>query len=246
MPPPTTILSPHLDDAVLSCWHLLSGPGPVTVINVFTGSPGANGVVPYWDRMTGATDSRVRMRERLAEDEAAMALAGRKAHNLGLLDEQYRSEPLPIELVTESLAQAVSGASAIYAPAAIDPAIQDHVLVRDAALRIAREQEIAISLYADLPHALRFGWPAFVVGQPQRIDPAPFWDRALADAGAAAVRAAPQVHRLSGEQAQKKLEALCAYGSQLAGLEVMFQGVPEADRLGFEVSWSLTEPVPAG
>jgi len=35
---PIAILSPHFDDAVLSCWQLLSGSGDVVVINVFAGS----------------------------------------------------------------------------------------------------------------------------------------------------------------------------------------------------------------
>ena len=33
------VLSPHLDDAVLSCWHVLGREGDVRVVNVFTGSP---------------------------------------------------------------------------------------------------------------------------------------------------------------------------------------------------------------
>src|SRR5205807_6153895 len=84
------ILSPHLDDAVLSCWHLLTRGGDVTVINVFTGAP-ADSVVPaWWDELTGATDSAQRIRERIAEDRAALSLARRTSTNLGFLDEQYR------------------------------------------------------------------------------------------------------------------------------------------------------------
>lgn len=36
---PIVIVSPHPDDAVLSCWHLLDDPGQVSVINVFAGVP---------------------------------------------------------------------------------------------------------------------------------------------------------------------------------------------------------------
>ncbi|MDQ3572729.1 MAG: PIG-L family deacetylase [Actinomycetota bacterium] len=240
MAPRTIILSPHLDDAVLSCWHLLSGKGQVGVVNVFTGLPSANGVVPYWDLMTGATDSRARVLDRLAEDKAALATVGRKARNLDLLDEQYRAAGQPVEPFVEQVAATVAGADAIYAPAAIDPAIVDHVLVRDAALDVGQDRGISVSLYADLPHALRFGWPAFVVGKEKRVDPAPFWERSLRDAGAAAARATPEVHRLSRAQEQSKLKALFAYRSQLAGLDVMFGGITRADNLSYEVTWSLT------
>ncbi len=40
-PAETIILSPHFDDAVLSCWHLLAGAGAVLVVNVFAGEPPA-------------------------------------------------------------------------------------------------------------------------------------------------------------------------------------------------------------
>ena len=76
---PAVILSPHLDDAVLSCWHLLSGPGDVSVINVFAGSPPPGSGASWWDRLSGATDSAARMAERLAEDREAFAIAGRTA-----------------------------------------------------------------------------------------------------------------------------------------------------------------------
>ncbi len=37
----TVILSPHFDDAVLSCWHVLASAGEVLVVNVFAGEPPA-------------------------------------------------------------------------------------------------------------------------------------------------------------------------------------------------------------
>jgi len=54
---PVAILSPHHDDAVLSCWHVLSGPGEVLVINVFAGIPGPQGGDRAWDRGAGVSDS---------------------------------------------------------------------------------------------------------------------------------------------------------------------------------------------
>ena len=44
---------------------------------------------------TGATDSAARAREREREDDAALAIAGRSAINLDLLEAQYRREPAP-------------------------------------------------------------------------------------------------------------------------------------------------------
>ena len=72
MPTPT-ILSPHLDDAVLSLWHVLTHPGEVAVVNVFGGSPDGHAGDAWWDRLTGGEDSVVRVGERHAEDQAAPA-----------------------------------------------------------------------------------------------------------------------------------------------------------------------------
>src|SRR3954468_8291817 len=43
------IFSPHLDDAALSCWSVLSQPRPVTVLNFFSGAP-TSGELGWWDR----------------------------------------------------------------------------------------------------------------------------------------------------------------------------------------------------
>jgi hypothetical protein len=83
----SVVLSPHPDDAVPSCWHLLAG-GDTTVVTVFAGVP-EPGTCGWWDRLTGASDPAARVRERLAEDTRAPALAGASSVRLDLLDEQY-------------------------------------------------------------------------------------------------------------------------------------------------------------
>ena len=67
------MLSPHLDDAVLSAWSVLTEARDVVVVNVFAGVPEAR-PVPRWDRLAGADDCRSHMKARLAEDRAALAL----------------------------------------------------------------------------------------------------------------------------------------------------------------------------
>ena len=99
----TAVLSPHPDDAVLSCWHVLAHPGDVIVVNVFTGV--RDGLeasrLAWWDRLTGASSASDRMRDRLAEDAEALALAGRVAVNLGFVPGQYRSSDQSAEGVAE-------------------------------------------------------------------------------------------------------------------------------------------------
>ena len=247
------ILSPHLDDAVLSCWHVLTQPGEVVVINVFAGAPKRRDGVAWWDRYTGATDSSARVRERVVEDRVALSLAGRAAVNLDLLDEQYRDRQQPLPEVMEKLERLVSPGGRIYAPAAFANH-PDHALVRTAALRL-RGEGFAVSLYADLPHATLHGWPAWVIGKHR---PAPndlaaaTWEHSLAATGIPPEAMVPTVHELDRSAHARKLEAVRAYRTQFEGLaELAGRRLADRELLGYEVVWALpsvatASPVPAG
>jgi hypothetical protein len=237
---PTVILSPHLDDAVLSCWHVLTEPGEVIVINVFAGVPDGLGEPAWWDRYTGATDSAERVRERVEEDRRALALAGRAGANLSLLDQQYREAELPLAQLTAQIEQLLTPSAHIYAPAAFANHA-DHALVRAAALKL-RTNGFAVSLYADLPHAMVYGWPAWVARRASgsRDLAAAMWERSLAATGLAPREMTPLVYALDPAAQAGKLEAVRTYRTQLQGL-VELAGRPLADRetLGYEVDWAL-------
>jgi LmbE family N-acetylglucosaminyl deacetylase len=82
------IVSPHLDDAVLSCWALLARAPPVDVLTVFAGAPVAP-VRKAWDIATGFNDSAESIRARLSEDAEAFAGTGHTRSHMALLDSQY-------------------------------------------------------------------------------------------------------------------------------------------------------------
>jgi LmbE family N-acetylglucosaminyl deacetylase len=241
---PVIVLSPHLDDAVLSAWSVLTGPSDVLVVNVFAGVP-ENGSPPRWDRVLRATDSRELVRARIAEDREALALAGRTAVNLHLLDAQYRDgdgEPDPAELEA-ALAGRVPRAAALLAPAAIR-AHRDHELVRDAALRLGERHGVPVALYADLPYAAYFGWPAWVTGaEPdERLDPEVDWEIALGGAPVERERLVPSVTRLDEQAIQGKLRAVRMYRTQFAALNHGPIGVfDHPSVLPFEVSWAVEQ-----
>jgi LmbE family N-acetylglucosaminyl deacetylase len=210
------ILSPHLDDAVLSCWHVLTLPGEVEVITVFAGVPTGLRAPAWWDQYTAAADSGERVRERIEEDRRALALAGRMAVNLGFLDEQYRDDEQRVGPLIEQIEPLLPTGARIYAPAAFANHA-DHVLVRGVALRL-RDGGFPVSLYADLPHATVHGWPAWVKGERRlgsRDLAAAFWDHGLAGTGSSA----PAVYALDGEAHERKLAAVRMYRTQLDGLE---------------------------
>jgi LmbE family N-acetylglucosaminyl deacetylase len=221
------ILSPHLDDAMLSCWHLLTGPDEVSVINVFAGVPEA-GFAAWWDRLTGATDSAGRMRERRAEDDEAFERVAASSEQLDLLDEQYRRNGLPIAL-TEALAGPARDADVVYAPANLFP-IEDHGLVLSAALALRDD----VRLYADFPHAALFGLPEWVTGEHNTLDVGAAWESRLAETGLDPGSLRPQVHALDEDEFTDKLAALRCYRTQLPAIE---REAP-LERLRSEVTWT--------
>lgn len=230
------VLSPHLDDAVLSAWSALCGPGEVQVVNVCTGLP-ANGLLSPWDRLTGATDSRSRMFDRFREDEVALARARRKATSLDFPESQYRHGPLDNDALRTALEGAVAGAAQVWAPAGIG-GHDDHVQIRNAALELARDGGLQVTLYADLPYAVRYGWPGWVSAE----DDGPYlvveawWQRFLpADLDLSAAK-----HSLSAAAARRKLRALSAYRTQLPGLNGGPLGLLKRPCIiRYEVSWSV-------
>ncbi len=224
------ILSPHFDDAVLSCWHVLRGPAAVTVVNVFAGAPPAGSPPGWWDRLTGVPDPGARVAERAAEDLAALALAGRAALNLDLLEAQHRRAPLRPEALAGRLAAALAGFDGIHAPAALG-SHPDHALVRDAAL-LLRSTSMRTHLYADLPHAIAAGWPTWVApGGGRTVDER--WAQALAGIGPLRAR----VHALALAEQRRKLAAIRTYRTQVDELDRMLG--PIGRSAGYEVSWEL-------
>jgi hypothetical protein len=228
MDSPRVVVSPHLDDAVLSCWHVLEA-GDATVITVFAGvpEPGTRG---WWDRLTGSDDSAARVRERLREDDAALALAGSTSTRLDLLDEQYRSNGA-VPAVAEALADHVRTADEVYAPLGLFLS-PDHNLVREAALELRADTV----LYADHPHAAIWGLPGWVTGDGDApgLDVDAAWRYRMAEGGLDPDALRATVHPLDRDDFARKLAAVGAYKTQLAALECE----APLDQLRWEVTWT--------
>jgi len=235
------ILSPHFDDAVLSCWHVLASAGEVLVVNVFGGEPAA-GTLGWWDRLAGATDSTAAVRTRIEEDRQALALAGRAAVNLPFLDSQYRQPDQASGEIVEALRGVVVAGARLYAPASLGDHHRDHSAVRAAALALYAEGA-ELELYADLPHATVLGWPPWVLdgGSSKDADRAgERWASQLEATGIPVERMMAAAHRLPDEDHARKLEAVLAYDSQIAPLQRVFGSLLEDPQLlGFEVDWRL-------
>ncbi len=124
---PPLLLSPHLDDAVIDCWSVLTREGDLNVVNFFAGVP-PGGRTTRWDRIVGAGDSAELMRSRIEEDRAALAMAGREPRNLGFVEYQQREdrrEP-PLQAIDAELVAEIPAASKVYAPAVLGTVHPDH------------------------------------------------------------------------------------------------------------------------
>ena len=221
------VLSPHLDDAVLSAWCDL--PGAV-VANLCTAVP-PSGVVGDFDRAKGAIDGAAFMAARREEDSVALALADVGSRiELGFLDAQYRDRPLD----PDAIRAALPPAERILAPAGLG-GHPDHVAAREAALATGA----MVTLFADLAFAARVGWPSWVTGEEPRRHwrPEARWELFLA---AVPGRLTPRAIALDAEQLAAKERALRTYATQF---EVLNGGpvnrLLNPAVLGFEVRWDV-------
>jgi LmbE family N-acetylglucosaminyl deacetylase len=241
---PTVVLSPHPDDAVLSAWTVLTGPGEVRVLTVCSGLPPA-GTLGAFDPLFGVTDSAAFMALRAAEDAEALARAGRRATGLGFLDHQYRSEPPAVGELVAAVEGAVGSAARVLAPAAIGDH-PDHQLVRRAALELAVGSAVPLTLYADLPYAARLGWPAWVSGEPARpyLEPDVLWRPALASLPTSGPP--PRPVALDPGQVAAKETAIRTYRTQFEALNAGPVGLLTASGiLGFELYWDVASAGPS-
>jgi LmbE family N-acetylglucosaminyl deacetylase len=223
VPDPTLdllVISPHLDDAVLSCGGRLAattaGGGTARVVTVFAGDEPAAPVHPLaarlreiWQLPEGAV-----VAARRAEDEAACALVGAGTEHWEFAEALYRSsadgaalyptipalygEPAPDDddLRRELAARiaALPPARRILAPLAVGGHV-DHRLVRGAAEAAGRDP----AFYEEFPYS---EWKWFAV------------DRALGRRR----DWAPEAIALDAGLLERKREAILAYRSQIPAL----------------------------
>ncbi|MFD5945442.1 PIG-L deacetylase family protein [Streptomyces collinus] len=116
---PLVVLSPHLDDAVLSCGALMTHAANRTSVRVATFFTEA-GVPPYtlsgrhYLRLAGRPDAEYLYRERRAEDEEVLRRLGVDWVHLGLTDGLFRRKPVVSGRHRQWLRRALPEPSHIY------------------------------------------------------------------------------------------------------------------------------------
>lgn len=173
-------LSPHLDDAALSCAgqiaQQVAAGEEVLVVTVFAGDPDLERLSPFARILHQAwEDPPAPIAARRAEDAAAMRWLGASYAHLGFLDAIYRGDPTappygdlytlfgPPSPLDEPLVERLVaflepllcglGPTTLYAPLAVGRHV-DHQLVNAAALRLSSlEGAPWLCFFEDFPYA---------------------------------------------------------------------------------------------
>ncbi|BFP52494.1 PIG-L deacetylase family protein [Streptomyces griseus] len=241
------VVSPHLDDAVLSAAAQLcrGDDEQVRVVTVCAGVPAADAPPGLWDVITRAASAAARVEERLREDDGAMSHFACSTERLGELDGQHRGEPLDITAVAEQLIPFLADASEVWLPSGIGGHL-DHRSVRDAGL-LAREKsaggEVPAHLYADVPYSIPYGWGNVAPDRETAgsVDVEAWRQWQLGRCGASDLPLGePRWHELDEASGERKLRALNEYATQteVLSLDRILRCDPDS-LLRYELSWPL-------
>jgi LmbE family N-acetylglucosaminyl deacetylase len=247
---PHVYLSPHYDDASLSCGGAIhqqvQNGWPVLVLTIFAAAPGPEeSLSPLAQAMHQSWGNpRYMVTARQAEDQAAMQILGADYVRLNLADCIYRGRPeagewyypgeasifgqvhTAEELLPLTIADAIeelvpAGESTVlYAPLAVGHHV-DHQLVC-AAARQLQQRSWLIAFYEDYPYVD----PAYPFTRPAYA-----WEKVHTLAAVLTTHQPaglqPQLQRLAEQNLQAKLESVGAYASQLG---VLFGSKVEMER----------------
>jgi LmbE family N-acetylglucosaminyl deacetylase len=154
------VISPHLDDGVLSCGHfLLTEPGAI-VATVMAGHPG-DGILSDWDRVCGFVEGDDPVGRRRDEDRQALELVGARPRHLDFLDLPYREGVVAGgggALVAADIARELTDLVQELAPARVLIPLgllhADHALTHEGGLVLAGAPTCELWAYKDLPYGL--------------------------------------------------------------------------------------------
>jgi LmbE family N-acetylglucosaminyl deacetylase len=218
------VISPHLDDAALSCAEAIWRAPRAAVVTVFAGTPPDAAMRTDWDGRSGFASAGEAMLARCAEDAAALKMLGAEPVWLDFLDSQYGDTP-GVDAVAAALEEAVRAFAprTVLLPAGLFHS--DHVLTHEAALLLRKR----------LP---QLDWRMYEEAHYRRI--AGFLQRRLAHLLQAGVQATPLPSRPDAQAAPAKESAIGCYASQLRALAARVRD-GHADAFAPECFWRLED-----
>jgi LmbE family N-acetylglucosaminyl deacetylase len=198
------VVSPHLDDAVMSCGELVAAASGVSVMTVFAGRPPDDQPLTDWDRASGFATGDDVIGTRRGEDERALGVLGAHPVWLDYVDAQYGC-PAPTAKIAEAMAAEASRrrVAAVVVPLGLFH--DDHRQAGDAGATLVGALE-GVEWYA-YEEALYRTFPGLVQ------------DR-LCQLREIGIKATPASGPLEADGlAETKQKAVACYGSQLQALD---------------------------
>ncbi len=153
---PVLVVSPHLDDAVMSCGALIAAHPGTVVATVFAGRPPAGTPPTEWDRASGFGPGDDIVGHRRREDRRALRQLGAEPVWLRFRDAQYRDDydgPRDLDEVADAIVSVIDayGAATVVTPLGLFH--DDHRDTRAACLRArSRTGDVAWLAYAESPY----------------------------------------------------------------------------------------------
>jgi LmbE family N-acetylglucosaminyl deacetylase len=150
------VVSPHLDDAVLSLGAAIArwtrSGSHVVIVTVLANNPDLAGRAAQWDRRAGFATRREAATKRRAEDARACAILGAHPDWLPFGDKDHPRGGTVGE-ICKALQQAVGDADVLLVPGyPLTQAGGDHLFVTRIALALPR-RPVHIGLYVEQPYA---------------------------------------------------------------------------------------------
>lgn len=157
---PIALLSPHLDDGILSLGAVVADwtrrGTPVRIVTVLAGDPGSMAPAGPWDRTSGFTTEGEAARLRREEDRAACGLVGAEPVWLSYGDAQY-GRAAGDDRIWAELLDAVGDAPTVLSPG-FPLQHADHAWLGTLALE-RRDPAWRFGLYVEQPYAIGSGRP---------------------------------------------------------------------------------------
>lgn len=150
---PALVISPHLDDAVLSCAQLIRTRPGTTIMTILAGFP--PGVHTGWSaRTTGLPVAKDANLKRRSEDQSAARALGARTAWVDIPAQEY-GPAFPTDRllrISQSIVAAVTTGEfpSVFIPLGVTH--PDHIIVSDAALRAVLDSKSESYVYMDMPY----------------------------------------------------------------------------------------------
>ena len=232
-------MSPHPDDAVLSCGQFLSSHPGVTVVTVFAGAPSSYPDPPsWWSTLCGFVAGDDITAARRAEDADALGVLGATPLWLDFLESQFTvDDSIPrSDEIAETLDSALRALDPTLVLLPFGLANPEHVVTHEAALAVRRRW------VADAEPGDGAAWIAYEDIAYKQIPGLLAWR--VSGLFRSALWPTPTAMPIDPSP-ERKREAMARYVSQVKGLDADWSLWPRLDAPTPEQYWRL-EPPPSG